>query len=565
MLRTDDGDRSMTVDELQRLDELRRYEPAELGVDGALDRLAELAARSTHAPVAVISFIDERHQRLVARWNVPASLGEAIPRELSICAHMIERREPVYVIEDLAADPRFGSSPLVQRLGFGFYASVPLVTPGGSTLGTVCIVDVRARTLDADERRELQLVRDQVMELLETRRELGELRRSEALRQEAVEALVATQHDLQARIDLRTREIETAHTKTRQILERIGDAYLVLDRDAHVVYVNPRASQVLGRSAAELVGKELWAEFPGGDGQLRGPYERAMREQTPATVQLRYVPWDRWFEGRIYPSPDGSAMVFTEITARKRAEAEAERFRQWLVEAQRVAHVGSFEFDIGADRVVWSDEMYQIYGVPLGTTISGYRGFLARVHPDDLARTQQIVGDGIAAGTAMVYDHRIVRSDGSTRILHTRAEALRGDDGQVARLVGCCWDVTELHEASAALQRNVALLAATLEVTSDGLLVVDAAGKTTAHNAQLTSLFTVPADGVGQTIAGLAAQLADPEQLLARARSLGPADVSLDTLVLRDGRRVEARSRPHLVDGQVAGRVWSFRPAPPTT
>jgi hypothetical protein len=101
--------------------------------------------------------------------------------------------------------------------------------------------------------------------------------------------------------------------------------------------------------------------------------------------------------------------------------------------------------------------------------------------------------------------------------------------------------------------------------TSDGLLVVDAAGKTTAHNAQLASLFTVPTDGSWQTLAGLAAQLADPEQLLARARSLGPADVSRDTLVLRDGRRVEARSRPHLVDGQVAGRVWSFRPAPPTT
>lgn len=561
MLRTSDGDRVLTVDELQRLDELRRYDPAELGVDGALDRLAELAGRACHAPIAVISFVDERQQQFLARWNVPESLGEGIPRELSICAHLIEHREPLYVIEDLAADARFGRSPLVLQLGLGFYASVPLVTPGGSTLGTVCVVDHKPRTLDAGEARELGLVRDQVMELLETRRELGELRRSEALRQEAVEALVATQHDLQARIDLRTREIEAAHQKTRQILERIGDAYLVLDRDARVVYVNPRATQMLGRSAAELAGKQLWAEFPGGGGQLREPYERALREQTAATVQVRYAPWDRWFEGRIHPAPDGAAMVFTEITDRKRAEAEAERFRQWLIEAQRVAHVGSFEFDIAGDRVVWSDEMYKIYGVSLGTTIAGYKDFLSRVHPEDLERTQRIVGEAMDKGTPMIYDHRIVRSDGTTRVLHTRAQALR-DEGGVARIVGCCWDVTELHAASAALQRNVALLAATLEVTSDGLLVVDAAGKITAHNAQLTALFTVPAGGGAQTLEGLAAQLADAEQLLGRARALGPADVSFDTLTLRDGRRVEARSRPHLVDGEVAGRVWSFRPAP---
>ena len=253
----------MNVDELPRLDELRRYEPTETGGnDAALDRLAELAARACHAPIAVISFIDDRQQRFLARWNVPTELGDAIPNELSICAHMIERPEPLAVIEDLANDPRFGKSPLVEGLGLGFYASARLVTPGGYTLGTVCVVDQKARALDPTEARELGLVRDQVMELLEARRELGELRRSEALRQEAVEALMAAQRDLHERIALRTREIEAAHKKTRQILERIGDAYIVLDRAAHFVYVNPRAAEVFGRQAAELDRKGAVGRVP---------------------------------------------------------------------------------------------------------------------------------------------------------------------------------------------------------------------------------------------------------------------------------------------------------------
>ncbi len=550
----------MSLDELPRLDELRRYELFDADGDGAFDRLAELAARACAAPTAAISFIDDRQQRFFARWNVPGSV-EAIPRELSICAVIIERPDPLAVIENLAGDTRFRHSPLVERMGYNFYASVPLVTPGGYTLGTVCVVDHPVRTLEPAQARTLTLVRDQVMELLEARRELGELRRSEALRQEAVEALVATQRDLQRRIELRTREIEVGHQKTRTILERIGDAYIVVDHDAHFVYVNPRAAQIFGRPAAELIGRQLWTEFPGGGGQLREAYARALRDQAHVTVELRYAPWDRWFEGRIYPAADGASMVFTEITDRKRAEAAADEIRQRLIDAQRIAHVGSFEFDIVRDRVAWSDETYRIYGVPIGETIAGYRGFLARVHPDDFERTQRIVGAAIAAGAKMIYDHRIVRPDGSVRTLHTRAEALRVD-GKVERLIGCCWDVTELEHATDALKRNVALLEATLQVTSDGLLVVDAAGLVTAHNAQLAGLFGIPAEGATwQTIEGIAAQLSNPAQLIDRARSLGPRDESVDALALRDGRRVEARSRPHLVDGQVAGRVWSFRPA----
>jgi len=78
------------------------------------------------------------------------------------------------------------------------------------------------------------------------------------------------------------------------------------------------------------------------------------------------------------------------------------------------------------------------------------------------------------------------------------------------------------------------------------LLVVDAAGTVTAHNAATTALFDLPY-GSSITLASVAERLRDPEPLLARSRSLSP-DESVEIIVLRDGR--------------VAGRVWSFRPAP---
>ena len=233
MLAGEDGDSAVSldeelrlVDEQPRLDELRRYDLEGDVADAALDRLAELAARVCHAPMGVISAIDDRYQRFLARWGVPSEVGDEIPKRQSICASAIAHPDSLLVLEELTRS-RYAQLPIVTALGLTFYAGAPLVTPSGYALGTVCVVDRRQRTCDAGEARGLSLVRDQIMEVLEARRELGELHRSEALRQEAVEALVATQRDLSHRIELRTRDIAAAHRKTRELLERIGDGYVV--------------------------------------------------------------------------------------------------------------------------------------------------------------------------------------------------------------------------------------------------------------------------------------------------------------------------------------------------
>jgi len=547
MLAGEDGDSVLSLeaeprlDEQPRLDELRRYDLEGDVADPALERLAELAARVCHAPMGVISAIDDRYQRFLARWGVPSEIGREIPKQQSICASAIAQPESLLVIDELTRS-RYADLPLVTVLGLMFYAGAPLVTPSGYVLGTVCVVDRRQRTLDPGEARGLSLVRDQVMELLEARRELGELRRSEALRQEAVEALVATQRDLSQRIELRTRDIAAAHQKTRELLERIGDGYVVLDRAWNYVYVNQRGAQLFGRTPAELIGKHIWAEFPEGVGQpFQRAYERALKEQVAITLEACYQPWNRWFENRIYPSPDGVAIFFTEVTERRRAEQEAEKVRRRLVEAQRVAHVGSWEWEVAANAVTWSDELYRIYGVPIGAVLGGYEGFLSRVHPDDLEKTKRTIAAAVEHGTPFIYDHRIVRTDGTVRMLHTRGEAIVVD-GKLARLVGCCWDVTELDAATRAHRRTAALFEATLQVVDEAVVVVDNAGNVSAHNEQ------------GKAFVPLPAALVD------RARAVGANDVSDATVTLPDGRRVQARSRPHVVDGRVVGRVWGLRP-----
>jgi PAS domain S-box-containing protein len=106
------------------------------------------------------------------------------------------------------------------------------------------------------------------------------------------------------------------------ILEQVSDAFVALDRDWRYTHVNEKAAQLFGRRREDLLGKHIWTEFPEGVGQpFHRAYERALAEQILIQLEEYYPPYDRWFENRIHPSPQGLAIFFHDITDRKRAEA----------------------------------------------------------------------------------------------------------------------------------------------------------------------------------------------------------------------------------------------------
>ena len=147
------------------------------------------------------------------------------------------------------------------------------------------------------------------------------------------EVLIARVRQVLAPIDagtLKPRAADTHHITQRnqaeeerlEIFERITDAFVTLDKNWHFTYVNTKAAQMFGRRPEDLVGKHLWTEFPEGVGQdFQLIYEKAMAEQQMVFVEEYYhPPLDRWFENRIYPSPEGLAIYFREVTERKRMQ-----------------------------------------------------------------------------------------------------------------------------------------------------------------------------------------------------------------------------------------------------
>ena len=117
-----------------------------------------------------------------------------------------------------------------------------------------------------------------------------------------------------------------------------------------------------------------------------------------------------------------------------------------LLEAQEVAHVGSWEWDIGANLVWWSDELYRIYGLDRREAIS-YETFLGRVHPDDRSMVDTIVRRAMETGEPFAFDHRVVHDDGSVRLLYGAGHVILDDTGRPIRMVGIGHDITARKEA----------------------------------------------------------------------------------------------------------------------
>jgi diguanylate cyclase (GGDEF)-like protein/PAS domain S-box-containing protein len=299
-------------------------------------------------------------------------------------------------------------------------------------------------------------------------------------------------------------ERTTSELEFHQVFERITDAYVALDRDLRCIYLNAKARELFGRPAENLIGRHMWSEFSGGDGRaFQSACEQAMAEQLPRQIEAWYPPCGRWFENRIYPSADGLTIYFLDITERKQAEQDLLQHQRMLSQAQQIAHVGSWEWDIAVNQVTWSAELYRIYGIQPAQHAATFEAYLALVHPQDRTRVQHTIRQAIADRQPFEFQERIVRADGSIRILLSRGMVDVDGSGVAIRMMGVCQDITERkyseqleagqHDilvgiaAQRPLAQSLAQIAQLHEALNPGalcsLLLLDDAGRHVLHGA----------------------------------------------------------------------------------
>ncbi len=160
-------------DEKARLRSLASYEILDTATEAQFDAITRLVAIALDAPIALVSLIDRDRQWFKSRYGLDA---DQTGRDISFCGHAVEAHATL-VVADATADPRFSDNPLVSGdPRIRFYAGVPLESPDGHMLGTLCAIDRKPRDLTPTQRETLELLATQVMALLELRRVGRELR-----------------------------------------------------------------------------------------------------------------------------------------------------------------------------------------------------------------------------------------------------------------------------------------------------------------------------------------------------------------------------------------------------
>ena len=145
------------------------------------------------------------------------------------------------------------------------------------------------------------------------------------------------------------------------------------------------------------------------------------------------------------------------VTRLRQSEAQ-------LAEAQHTAHIGHWEWNIVNDEVIWSSELYRIYGLAPDNFKATYKTFLSLVHPDDRHYVQNKVRDAYQNGRPFDHFHRIIRPDQIVRVVHARGRPVYDQAGSIIKLIGTAQDMTELKETELKLAQSVRQLSALVEI-----------------------------------------------------------------------------------------------------
>lgn len=215
------------LNEVERLAELRELRILDTDPEPGFDRAAALAASIAGTPIALVSLVDEERQWFKSNHGLDA---RETPRAVSFCGHVVATGARL-VVEDARVDERFADNPLVTGAPFvTFYAGVPLITPEGHTLGTLCVIDHAPRRLSAAQLVQLELVAENVVRLLEARR-----------------AHLVLTREREAAID--------AERRLAALFATMNDGVVVQGFDGEILAANPAAERILGLTLDQLQGR----------------------------------------------------------------------------------------------------------------------------------------------------------------------------------------------------------------------------------------------------------------------------------------------------------------------
>jgi diguanylate cyclase (GGDEF)-like protein/PAS domain S-box-containing protein len=449
----------------ERLSRLRALAVLDTPPEPLFDAMVRMAAQVCDTPIALVSLVDAGRQWFKAELGLGGV--QETPRDQAFCAHAI-LGEGLLEVQDAHTDPRFQDNPLVQGApDIRFYAGMPLTLPDGHKLGTLCVIDREPRQLSDTQRQTLRTLAEATCAAL--------VMRGQALAQ-ALQAKTAYEAELQER-----------EQRYRVIVEDQTELISLATPEGKLRFVNTAYARFFGKSTAMVVGSCLYDNVPPAEREaLRAHLARLLTDEDEVLHgenrvldhqgRLRWVAWTnrclRDAEGR----PTGIHSVGRDITAWRDAR-EALRVQQERLDLATQANgIGIWELDLHTNQLVWSEQMFRIYGCTPDQFGGELEDWRRAVHPDDRAHAEAAFQATVDRGRPLDMDFRVLHPDGSLHCVNARGHVVFDEQGRPERVLGTNLDVTERKRMARDLAEKHELLRVTLMSIGDAVITTDEHG-----------------------------------------------------------------------------------------
>jgi PAS domain S-box-containing protein len=357
--------------------------------------------------------------------------------------------------------------------------------------------------------------------------------------------------------------LSRSEDRLRLVIDTIPTMAWSLRPDGVVDFLNQRWVDYAGLSLEQYVADPMGPIHPDDVPRIMEKWRAQMTigEGYEDEIRLRRADGEyRWFLVRTEPLRDAQGNLIkwygssTDIEDRKQAEEKLKHKEVQLAQAQRLAHIGSWDWDLRTNAVTWSDELYHIFGLQPGTV--SVAGEVDRfIHPDDLDLGWDTVKRAIASKEPYDYYHRILRPDGTERIARSRGSIMSDERGEPIKVFGATQDVTELKRA----EEN-------LKATSERLRALSASLQS-AREQESTRIAREIHDELGGTLTSLRWDLEEVRDVISEAsassqlaalRSKIEVMITLTETILDTVRRLASELRPMALDelGLVEAIEW---------
>jgi len=261
-------------------------------------------------------------------------------------------------------------------------------------------------------------------------------------------------NELEKRVAERTDELRERHRFIETLFDSVEDLMAVIDKQGNYISVNKKVEEVYNIKREAIIGKNISTVFPALKGsEMADNLEKAIAGQSIHNIAYRSPVTGRFYENFYIPLRNeseeayGVLVIGHDSTAIMEAAGKIEAVNTKLTEAQRLAHIGNWEWDIVGDKITWSDELYRIFGLVPREFEASFQTFVRYIHPEERDHVSKIIQDAFVNHQPFNFYHRVVRPDGTIRILHGRGEVTMNEDGQPISMAGTAQDVTELKQA----------------------------------------------------------------------------------------------------------------------